>query len=263
MQNVLKANHEEVWSLIEEGAVVYLCGDASRMAPAVEKAFIELYRDETGAERAGRRGVDAGAQGLPAVRGRRLATKLTLCPTWSITGPGAIDASGYLPIAEHGLIGDLHTVALVGTDGTIDWYCCPRFDAPSLFGAILDKERGGYWAIVPGSEGWTTKQLYIPDTNVLITRFLSPDGVGELQDFMPVAAQGYRPHCLIRRVVCVRGRMPFHLEVEPRFDYGRSRHETRLHERGARLQSPTLSVALGSPLPLERSEQGVRVRASR
>ena len=93
---------------------------------------------------------------------------------------------GYLPIAEHGLIGDLNTVALVGTDGTIDWYCCPRFDAPSLFGSILDKERGGYWAIAPSSAGWTTKQLYIPDTNVLITRFLSPDGVGEVTKSAPI-----------------------------------------------------------------------------
>ncbi|MDQ3568824.1 MAG: glycoside hydrolase family 15 protein [Actinomycetota bacterium] len=162
----------------------------------------------------------------------------------------------YLPIAEHGLIGDLHTVALVGTEGTIDWYCCPRFDAPSLFGAILDKERGGYWAISPSSEGWSAKQLYIPDTNVLITRFLSPGGVGELQDFMPVGGQ--RAHCLIRRVVCVRGRMPFHLRVEPRFDYGREAHETRLHELGAVFESPELSMALGSPLPLERTEEGVR-----
>ncbi|HJQ29223.1 MAG TPA: glycoside hydrolase family 15 protein [Rubrobacter sp.] len=168
--------------------------------------------------------------------------------------------SGYLPIAEHGLIGDLHSVALVGTNGTIDWYCCPRFDAPSLFGAILDKERGGYWAISPDSPGWTTKQLYIPDTNVLITRFLSPDGVGELQDFMPVGERGRRLHCLIRRVVCVRGRMPFRLEVEPRFDYGRSQHETHLHEHGAVFASTGLSVALGSPLPLERSERGVRAR---
>jgi GH15 family glucan-1,4-alpha-glucosidase len=174
-----------------------------------------------------------------------------------VSGPGS---SGYLPIAEHGLIGDLHSVALVGTEGTIDWYCCPRFDSPSLFGAILDSERGGYWAIAPGSPGWTSKQLYIPDTNVLITRFLSPDGVGELQDFMPVAARGYGPHYLIRRVVCVRGRMPFRLEVEPRFDYGRSTHETRLHEHGAVFDSPELSVALRSPLPLERSEQGVRAR---
>jgi GH15 family glucan-1,4-alpha-glucosidase len=85
-------------------------------------------------------------------------------------GP-AVDA--YLPIAEHGLIGDLHTVALVGVDGTIDWYCCPRFDAPSVFGAILDKAKGGHYRIAPAGGEWTTKQLYFPDTNVLITRFLT------------------------------------------------------------------------------------------
>src|SRR6266516_4575878 len=77
----------------------------------------------------------------------------------------------YLPIAEHGLIGDLHTVALVGTDGTIDWYCCPRFDSPSVFGAILDADKGGLFRIAPDCEGWSSKQLYLPDTNVLITRF--------------------------------------------------------------------------------------------
>jgi GH15 family glucan-1,4-alpha-glucosidase len=84
----------------------------------------------------------------------------------------------YLPIAEHGLIGDLHTVALVGTDGTIDWYCCPRFDSPSVFAAILDADRGGLFRIWPDCDGWSSKQLYLPDTNVLITRFLMPDGVG-------------------------------------------------------------------------------------
>ena len=81
---------------------------------------------------------------------------------------------GYLPIAEHGVIGDLHTAALVGTDGTIDWYCCPHFDSPSVFGAILDRRRGGYYRIAPATAGWTPKQLYFPDTNVLITRFLTP-----------------------------------------------------------------------------------------
>ena len=91
----------------------------------------------------------------------------------------------YLPIAEHGLIGDLHTVALVGTDGTIDWYCCPRFDSPSVFAAILDADRGGLFRISPDCDGWSSKQLYLPDTNILITRFLMPGGVGEVQDFMP------------------------------------------------------------------------------
>ncbi|HEV2945394.1 MAG TPA: trehalase-like domain-containing protein, partial [Solirubrobacteraceae bacterium] len=80
--------------------------------------------------------------------------------------------SNYLPIAEHGLIGDLHSVALVGTDGTIDWYCCPRFDSPSVFASILDAERGGCYRLAPADQGWTSKQLYFPDTNVLITRFL-------------------------------------------------------------------------------------------
>src|SRR4249919_670390 len=100
----------------------------------------------------------------------------------------------YLPIAEHGLIGDLHSVALVGTDGTIDWYCCPRFDSPSVFGAILDAHCGGLFRISPDGDGWSSKQLYLPDTNVLITRFLTPDGVGEVQDFMPPPRAGEAAH---------------------------------------------------------------------
>src|SRR5919204_6982581 len=93
---------------------------------------------------------------------------------------------GYLPIDAHGIIGDLHTVALVGSEGTIDWYCPGRFDAPSVFGSILDAERGGYYRIAPATDGWTSKQLYFPDTNVLITRFLTAEGVGEVIDYMPV-----------------------------------------------------------------------------
>ncbi len=89
----------------------------------------------------------------------------------------------YLPIAEHGLIGDLHTVTLVGTDGTIAWYCCPRFDSPGVFAAILDADAdadadadgGGLFRIAPDCDGWSSKQLYLPDTNILITRFLMPD----------------------------------------------------------------------------------------
>src|SRR5438045_9178672 len=90
--------------------------------------------------------------------------------------------SGYIPIANHGIIGDLHTVALVGTDGTIDWFCPERFDAPSVFAAILDNVKGGYYRIAPAGGEYTTKQLYFPDTNVLITRFLTPDGVRQAED---------------------------------------------------------------------------------
>ena len=110
----------------------------------------------------------------------------------AIADGGTLAVGRYLPIAEHGLIGDLHTVALVGTDGTIDWYCCPRFDSPSVFGAILDADRGGLFRISPDCEGWSSKQLYLPDTNVLITRFLMPDGVGEVQDFMPLRVTAWR-----------------------------------------------------------------------
>ena len=92
---------------------------------------------------------------------------------------------GYFPIADHGLIGNHHTVALVGVDGTIDWSCCPRFESASLPAGILDKDKGGYFRISSGDKEARWKQFYFPDTNVLITRFFTPDGVGEVRDFMP------------------------------------------------------------------------------
>jgi GH15 family glucan-1,4-alpha-glucosidase len=164
---------------------------------------------------------------------------------------------GYLPIAEHGIIGDLHTVALVGTNGTIDWYCCPSFDAPSVFGAILDCERGRHFAIAPAMEGWHAKQLYLPDTNVLITRFLTEDGVGEIQDFMPIQSAGAHRHRLIRRVLVVRGMMRFRLEVEPRFNYARDAHDVFFHEAGVLFRSPDLTLALETFIPLHPTEEGV------
>jgi GH15 family glucan-1,4-alpha-glucosidase len=152
----------------------------------------------------------------------------------------------YLPINEHGLVGDLHTVALVGTNGTIDWYCCPSFDAPSVFGAILDKDKGGYYALRPSAEDWDAKQLYFPDTNVLITRFFTEDGVGEVQDFMPIdhAELAMHRHRLVRRVVVVRGAMDFMIELQPRFDYGRAEHEVEMHPHGVLFRSPDLTLAL-------------------
>jgi GH15 family glucan-1,4-alpha-glucosidase len=166
---------------------------------------------------------------------------------------------GYLPIAEHGVIGDLHTAALVGTDGTIDWYCCPHFDSPSVFAAILDRSRGGYYRIAPTTEDWTPKQLYFPDTNVLITRFLTRDGVGEVQDFMPIhdnPGSVFR-HRLVRRVLGVRGQLTFRVEVEPRFDYGRASHTVVFHENGAVFRSAGLSLALETATPLRPSDDGV------
>jgi GH15 family glucan-1,4-alpha-glucosidase len=167
-------------------------------------------------------------------------------------------ADEYLPIAEHGVIGDLHTIALVGTDGTIDWYCPLRFDSPSVFAAILDRKKGGHWRIAPTTAAGTVKQLYFPDTNVLITRFLTPTGVGEVLDFMPVeAAVATHRHRLVRRVLCVRGEMRFRVTVEPRFDYARAEHRTSLHGSGAIFAAPELTLTLHAPVPLQATAGGV------
>ena len=176
-------------------------------------------------------------------------------------------ALDYLPIAEHGLVGDLHTVALVGTTGTIDWYCCPAFDSPSVFGSILDADDGGFYAIRPAREPWTSRQLYFPDTNILITRFFTQGGVGEVQDFMPIESvdTGFHRHRLIRRVMVVRGDVTWELEVQPRFDYGRADHEVEMHPHGVLFRSPVLTLALeganahslGAQRGLERRDGGV------
>ena len=160
----------------------------------------------------------------------------------------------YLPIAEHGIIGDLHSAALVGTDGTIDWYCPGRFDGPSVFAALLDSRRGGFWRIAPTDPLAVTKQLYLPETNVLITRFLSPQGVSEIQDFMPVGAGIQR---VIRRLVGVRGKLRLRVEVEPRFDYGRLEPNVSLREDGAVFRADGHTLALASAVPLQSTGTGV------
>jgi GH15 family glucan-1,4-alpha-glucosidase len=86
----------------------------------------------------------------------------------------------YPNFSDHGLIGDLQTAALVTTDGTVDWFCCPRFDSPSVFASLLDADHGGYFRIAPDRDDYVSKQLYFPDTAILITRFMTPDGVGEV-----------------------------------------------------------------------------------
>ncbi len=131
--------------------------------------------------------------------------------------------SGYQPIEDYGIIGDLCTVALVGIDGSIDFMCFPEFDSPTLFAAILDKKKGGYFRIQATHESAHAKQIYLPQSKVLLTRFLSEEGVAEISDFMPV--QPVCPtHELIRRVKSVRGTNHFKLEFFPRFNYGRSEH---------------------------------------
>jgi GH15 family glucan-1,4-alpha-glucosidase len=161
--------------------------------------------------------------------------------------------SHYQPIENYGVIGNLRTAALVGMDGSIDWLCLPHFDSPSVFAAILDDRKGGRFRIAPAGDNFRHKQFYWPDTAILITRFLHEEGVGEIEDYMPVGGVCPAQEQLIRRVRVVRGRVPFHLECRPAFDYARAQHETHLSEQGARFDGPGLSLDLASPVPLRRS----------
>ena len=167
----------------------------------------------------------------------------------------------YPDIAEHGLIGDLQTAALVTTDGTIDWFCCPRFDSPSVFASLLDHDRGGYFRI--GSEAdCVTKQLYLPSSAVLVTRFMSADGVGEVIDFMPIDRPEIATdrHRIVRAMRAVRGTMRFSIDCAPRFDYGRAEHQLTMTDTGVVFRGPNTSLALQTPLKLEA--RGKDVHAS-
>jgi GH15 family glucan-1,4-alpha-glucosidase len=163
----------------------------------------------------------------------------------------------YQPIANYGLIGNLRTAALVGMNGSIDWLCLPFFDSPSVFAAILDDAKGGRFRIAPACEQVTHKQFYWPDTTILVTRFLHADGVGELEDYMPVGGAHSVPNGLVRRVRVVRGRLPFRLECRPAFDYARAAHKTHVGKHGAHFDGPGLSLGLASPIPLHRDGHGV------
>jgi GH15 family glucan-1,4-alpha-glucosidase len=161
-------------------------------------------------------------------------------------------AGSYLPIEDHGVIGDLHTVALVGNEGTIDWFCPERFDAPSMFGAILDSDSGGSFSLQPVGEEFTTKQLYLPGTAVLVTRFFSEGGVGEISDFMPLRDGSCT---IVRRVEVVRGSVRFGLSCQPAFDYARAPHRLAIDGQLATFLAGHRMCELRSPtVKLEASE---------
>ncbi|MGC3861240.1 glycoside hydrolase family 15 protein [Micromonospora chersina] len=160
---------------------------------------------------------------------------------------------GYPAIEDHGLIGDLQTAALVTCDGTIDWFCAPRFDSPSIFASLLDRERGGFFRICPDETTYVTKQLYLPGTPILITRFISADGVAEVQDFMPVTGEKATDvHRLVRIVTMVRGSMRFRLECRPRFDYARERPQLERHRNGYVFRGSSASLSFNPVQPVRR-----------
>jgi GH15 family glucan-1,4-alpha-glucosidase len=165
----------------------------------------------------------------------------------------------YLPIEDYAVIGDLHTVALVGKNGSIDWCCIPRFDSPSVFGAILDADKGGFFRITPPeAPGMGNRQMYLPETNILITRFLLEDGVAEITDFMPIkqANSAEHQHHIVRSVAVVRGSLAFDLTCRPAFNYARDTHTVHIADDGAVFHSDSLSLALSSSIPLGEDGQG-------
>jgi pentatricopeptide repeat protein len=178
----------------------------------------------------------------------------------------------YPNISDHGLIGDLQTAALVTTDGTIDFFCCPRFDSPSVFASLLDADRGGYFRIAPATDNYVTKQLYLPNTAMLVTRFLTPDGVGEVVDFMPVIeGKPTDRHRLVRHLRVARGTMQFVMDLQPRFDYGRAKHTVEVTDAGAVFRSDGMELTVhteGKRAPgaggarIERSGDGLRATIS-
>jgi len=168
-------------------------------------------------------------------------------------------SSTYQPIEDYAIIGDLHTVALVGKNGSIDWCCIPCFDSPSVFGALLDARKGGFFRIAPpDTPGMGHRQLYLPETNVLITRFLTVDGVGEITDFMPVKREGSarHQHHIIRSVSVVRGSLSFEMVCRPAFNFARDDHKVHLSKDGAVFNSPHLCLGLAATVPVEEDGEG-------
>jgi GH15 family glucan-1,4-alpha-glucosidase len=157
---------------------------------------------------------------------------------------------GYLPIEDHGIIGDLHTAALIGTDGTIDWLCLPAFDSPSVFASVLDDERGGYFSLRP-AEYTRSHQLYLPDTNVLLTRFATPEGVAEVLDFMPIEDDRELRYDLIRDIRVIRGRVTIAIDCRPALDYARQEHTIEFVKSGVIFRGAGMNLNLASMVPLK------------
>ena len=164
----------------------------------------------------------------------------------------------YEPIENYGIIGDLHTVALVSTKGSIDWMCFPYFDSPALFTALLDDQKGGRFLITPTVDVSSYRQFYWSDTNILVTRFMAAEGMADLTDWMPIAEDtaGVTPRMIIRRLEVTRGTLRFRLQCQPTFNYARSPHELTLQHHQAVFKSDQLTLCLSTSIKLEQLDNG-------
>ena len=176
-------------------------------------------------------------------------------------------SGAYHPIENYGVIGNLQTIALIGMDASIDFLCFPYFDSPSIFASLLDSERGGRFILSPTFQHRRPKQMYLSNSNILLTRFLSPDGVVEVCDFMPISLESGRDqiepvHQLIRRANCVRGEVQFQMACDPRLDYGRAKQQVKLLSEKEALFFPDCGERSISPIRL-RSEVPLVIREGR
>ncbi len=140
----------------------------------------------------------------------------------------------FQPIENYGVIGNMKSIALVGMNGSIDFLCYPNFDSPTVFASLLDDKQGGRFQIEPQLTGMRIRQLYLPETNILITRFLADEGVAELTDFMPMETKAQQPNEIVRIVKVIRGSVSFTMDCQPRFNYASSTHRTEVTDRCAR-----------------------------
>jgi GH15 family glucan-1,4-alpha-glucosidase len=164
------------------------------------------------------------------------------------------------PIENYGVIGNMRSIALVGVNGSIDFLCYPNFDSPTVFAALLDGEKGGCFQIQPQLKEKRTRQMYFPDTNILLTRFLADEGVTELTDYMPIGTDGQQPNEIIRTVAVIRGEVEFRMRCQPRFNYAMCEHSLKVEDRYA-LFSPSIDtcppLALYSTTALRQQSQDV------
>jgi len=129
------------------------------------------------------------------------------------------------PIENYGVIGNMQSIALVGMNGSIDFLCYPDFDSPTVFAALLDDQRGGRFSLQPQLTNMRVRQLYLPETNILVTRFLAEEGVVELIDCMPIDNDTGQPNQIVRLIKVIRGNVNFQMSCQPRFNYGASGHK--------------------------------------
>jgi GH15 family glucan-1,4-alpha-glucosidase len=166
----------------------------------------------------------------------------------------------YLPIENYGVIGNMRSIALVGMNGSIDFLCYPEFDSPTVFAALLDEKKGGRFQIQPQFKEGRTRQLYLPDTNILITRFLSDDGVAELVDYMPIGIRNEQPNEIVRRVSVIRGKVHFKMECQPRFNYAKFSHTVETGKGFAKFtpeDNCCAPLALYSSVAMKQQSDGV------